>query len=254
MAGHDPNDPTSSRRLFELSRDWDRTALKDMRIGVPKNFYFDSRGLSRSRRIHELIDLLRREGAMISEVSLPDVSEINAAAMVVQFAESSAVYAQLRTLELFSPTAWSLIQQGRMIAGHEYVNAQRFRTVYRREFDKLWRDVDLLIAPTTPVTAPRTDAQTVQIGTADAEDMRMASTRLVRAFNFMGEPAISLPCGSDLSGLPIGLQLIAAPFTDAEVLGAASAIERVASLTARSSGRPDASMARHPPSSEITFV
>jgi aspartyl-tRNA(Asn)/glutamyl-tRNA(Gln) amidotransferase subunit A len=101
------------------------------------------------------------------------------------------------------------------------------RTVYRREFDKLWRDIDFLIAPTTPVTAPRTDAQTVQVGTADPEDVRMASTRLVRAFNLLGEPAISLPCGSDDSGLPIGLQLIAAPFADAKLLGAASAIERV---------------------------
>jgi aspartyl-tRNA(Asn)/glutamyl-tRNA(Gln) amidotransferase subunit A len=227
MAGHDPNDLTSSHRTFALNPAWDRTALKDLRVGVPKNFFFDSVDSAVSQRIHEVIDLLRREGARISEVSLPNITEMNAAARVVQFAESSAVYAHIEDAKLFSPTAWSLIQQGRLIAGHEYVNAQRLRTVYRREFDKLWRDIDFLIAPTTPVTAPRTDAQTVQVGTADPEDVRMASTRLVRAFNLLGEPAISLPCGSDDSGLPIGLQLIAAPFADAKLLGAASAIERV---------------------------
>jgi aspartyl-tRNA(Asn)/glutamyl-tRNA(Gln) amidotransferase subunit A len=205
--------------------DWQPIDLKPLRVGIPKDFFFDNVDPVVSGRIHEVIGLLRREGVRTTEPSLPNISEINAAARVIQFAEASAVYANVKDANLFSPSAWSLIQQGRLIAGHEYVNAQRLRTVYRRAFDALWQDIDVLVAPTTPVTAPRTDAQSLQIGAAEAEDVRMASTRLVRAFNFLGEPAISLPCGSDDHGLPIGLQLIAAPFEEAKLLGIANAIE-----------------------------
>ena len=100
----------------------------------------------------------------------------------------------------------------------------RIRTLFRRDFDTLWQKIDILAGPTTPIAAPLLTETTVQIG-RQRENTRMASTRLVRAINFLGEPALSMPCGKTSSGLPIGLQLISAPFTEPKLLQIARTIE-----------------------------
>jgi aspartyl-tRNA(Asn)/glutamyl-tRNA(Gln) amidotransferase subunit A len=104
------------------------------------------------------------------------------------------------------------------------VNAQRVRTSFRRDFDALWQTIDVLVTPTAPITAPGIDEKTVQIG-AEEEDTRIATTRLVRSINFLGEPALSIPCGKASSGMPIGLQLIGAPFNEPRLLQIGQAIE-----------------------------
>jgi aspartyl-tRNA(Asn)/glutamyl-tRNA(Gln) amidotransferase subunit A len=125
---------------------------------------------------------------------------------------------------MFGDDVWTLIEQGRLIAAEEYINAQRFRTLLRREFDALWQKIDILAAPSTPVTAPLLDETTVQIGSKQ-EDTRLASTRLTRPINLLGEPALSLPCGKDSLGLPIGMQLIGAPFSEPRLLQIAKMLE-----------------------------
>ncbi|MGH9697210.1 MAG: amidase family protein, partial [Bryobacteraceae bacterium] len=148
----------------------------------------------------------------------------NVIARVIQLAETAAVYARRRERTMFGDDVWALIEQGRMITAEEYINAQRLRTLFRREFDALWQKIDILAAPSTPVTAPRLEETTVQIG-AQEEDTRLASTRLTRPINLVGEPALSLPCGKDSLGLPIGLQLIGAPFSEPRLLQVAKMIE-----------------------------
>jgi aspartyl-tRNA(Asn)/glutamyl-tRNA(Gln) amidotransferase subunit A len=136
----------------------------------------------------------------------------------------ASLYANYTDSGLFGDDVWALIQQGKMIAAHEYVNAQRIRTLFRRDFDALWQKIDVLASPTTPISAPRIDEITVQIG-SEQENTRMASTRLVRAINFLGEPALSMPCGKSRNNLPIGLQLIARPFTEPKLLRIAQTLE-----------------------------
>lgn len=206
---------------FELAELRD---LSGMRVGVPTNFYFDRVDEEVARSVRRAVLKMERWGAWVAEIHVPDPAEINAAARIVQLSETAAVYANYTDSRLFGEDVWALIQQGRMIAGHEYVNAQRIRTVFRKEFDALWREIDVLVAPTTPTAAPLLDETRVKIG-PEEEDTRMASTRLVRAINFIGEPALSMPCGKTAAGLPIGLQLIGAPFTESRLLQAARALE-----------------------------
>jgi aspartyl-tRNA(Asn)/glutamyl-tRNA(Gln) amidotransferase subunit A len=142
----------------------------------------------------------------------------------VQLSEVASLYGHYTDHTLFGSDVWALIQQGKMIAAHEYVNAQRMRTVFRRDFDALWGKIDILAAPTTPVAAPRIHEVRLQIG-SQQETTRMASTRLVRGINVLGEPALSMPCGRTSSGLPIGLQLISAPFTEPRLLQIARTLE-----------------------------
>jgi aspartyl-tRNA(Asn)/glutamyl-tRNA(Gln) amidotransferase subunit A len=79
----------------------------------------------------------------------------------------------------------------------------------RQEFAAVWREADCLFTPTTPAAAPSIGETAIQIG-GQTEDVRLAATRFVRAFNVLGVPAVSLPCGFDPSGLPLDLQIAAA--------------------------------------------
>lgn len=198
--------------------------LKGVRAGVPSKFYFDRVDPEVLRAIQGAISELERAGASISFLRVPDPEEMNAAARVVQLAETAALYANHTDPTLFGEDVWALIQQGKAISGHEYVNGQRIRTLFRREFDRLWREIDVLVTPATPVAAPRLDEKTVRIGDVQ-EDTRMASTRFARAINFLGEPAIAMPCGQTQTGLPIGLQLIGAPNSEARLIQIAKSLE-----------------------------
>jgi aspartyl-tRNA(Asn)/glutamyl-tRNA(Gln) amidotransferase subunit A len=94
----------------------------------------------------------------------------------------------------------------------------------RAEFAGLWQEVDCFVAPTTPNTAPKIGEKNVRLGDA-TEDARIASTRLVRGINVLGLPALSIPCGLNSQGMPIGLQIIGPPFDEAIILKAGAALE-----------------------------
>ncbi len=200
--------------------------LKGVRVGAPKNFYFERVDEAVAAAIRNGISEMERLGASVHEVQVPDMHAANIAARIVQLSETASLYTHHKDPALFGKDVWNLIQQGKLIAGHEYVNAQRIRTLFRRDFDALWQEIDILAAPTTPITAPLLTDTKVQIG-REQEDTRIASTRLVRAINFLGEPALSMPFGETSTGLPIGLQLISAPFTEPRLLQIARALEEI---------------------------
>ena len=200
--------------------------LRGVRVGVPTDSFFDRVTEEVAAAVRKTVEEMGRNGASIVEVDVPKLADVNVAALVVQLAEASALYANYVDSSLFSEGAWELLQRGRLIAGHEYVNAQRLRTVYQREFEALWHKIDLIAAPTTPITAPLLSEVSVEINGED-EEVRMASTRLVRAMNFLGLPALSMPCGYDSKGLPVGLQLISRADSEPRLLQISKAVERL---------------------------
>ena len=118
----------------------------------------------------------------------------------------------------------ALLDQGRLVPATDYINAQRLRRKLSGEFDRLWNEVDCLIAPTTPNTAPRIGDTTVRLGGRD-EDVRLATTRLVRGINVLGLPALSIPCGLGASGLPIGVQIVGPAWEEPLILRIGAALE-----------------------------
>jgi aspartyl-tRNA(Asn)/glutamyl-tRNA(Gln) amidotransferase subunit A len=153
---------------------------------------------------------------------------MNAAARTIQWGETTSLYQQYRDPKLFGADVWALIEQGRLVSAVDYLTAQKLRTVFRKEFDRVWKAIDVIVTPATPIPAPRTDENEVDID-GYIENARIASTRMARAINLIGEPALSMPCGVSSKGLPIGLQLIAAPFRDAWLLRVAGAVEEALS-------------------------
>jgi aspartyl-tRNA(Asn)/glutamyl-tRNA(Gln) amidotransferase subunit A len=224
IAGRDYRDDSSARVPVPDFNLPPLADLKGIRIGLPKNFYFDRVDAEVSAGVIRAIRELERLGASVIELEIPNLYEVNVAARVIQFSEVASFYVNHHDPTLFGADVWALIEQGRLIAAHEYVSAQRIRTLFRQEMDTLWQKVDVLATPTTPVAAPKVTDLTVQID-GEEEDVRIASTRLVRPMNFVGEPALSMPCGRTVLGLPIGLQLIAPPFTEPQLLQVARTLE-----------------------------
>ena len=106
-----------------------------------------------------------------------------------------------------------------------YLEAQQRRQLYTESFEQVLESVDVLVAPTLPVVAPRIGETEVREDRA-VEDVRAALLRLTRPGNLTGLPALSIPCGFSMDGLPIGLQLIGRRFGEGTILRVAYAYEQ----------------------------
>jgi aspartyl-tRNA(Asn)/glutamyl-tRNA(Gln) amidotransferase subunit A len=225
LAGHDPCDPTTTKRPVESYRPGTVEDLRGLRIGRPEKYFFDRLAPEVAGAVAKTFKAASSLGAEIVPVTLPDMDELNAVARTILLAEApAALETHLPSRELFGKDVLALLDQGRLLPATAYIQAQRVRSILLREFREVWTRVDCLFTPTTPITAPPIGATKVEIGGIE-EDVRLASTRLVRAVNLLGVPALSLPCGVDGSGLPVGLQIIAPPFREKSLLRVGSAIE-----------------------------
>jgi aspartyl-tRNA(Asn)/glutamyl-tRNA(Gln) amidotransferase subunit A len=194
-----------------------KEGVSDIRIGIPENYFWDH--LNPDVRFHTrgAVQVIAALGAKVREVRVPDVAPLMEIARVTLLCELAAAIGQHSTREQdYGADVWALIEQGRDYSAVDYLNAQATRQDLSQDFARLWTDLDCLMMPTTPIVAFPIDAK---------EDNRPETTRLTRPFNLLGWPALSLPCGLSAEGLPIGVQLVAAPGREDVLFRAASAIE-----------------------------
>lgn len=189
-------------------------SVDQIRIGLPENFYFTEVAAEVRDAVHRAARIAEQLGAQVVPVQVPDMEALTAVGRVILLAEASALYEPyLSRREAFGADVLALLDQGRLIPATDYVNAQRLRKVLLDEFHQLFRAIDCLFTPTTPIVAPRIGQQQVEID-GEVHDVRIAVTRLTRGMNVLGFPALSMPCGRSPEGLPIGLQMIARPFEE----------------------------------------
>ena len=225
IAGRDRRDETSSRRPVIDFIPEDGCSLRGMRIGFPENFYFERIDADVESSVRGAIARAASMGAELKPILVPDIAALNAVGQVTLLAEASAIMEpHLENRNRFGADVLSRLDQGRLIPATDYINAQRVRRRLRTEFEKLWKEVDCFLTPTTPNTAPRIGENTVRLGGRD-EDSRIAATRLVRGINVLGLPALSIPCGLSGAGLPVGLQIVGPPFEEATILKVGAALE-----------------------------
>ena len=211
IAGFDLRDETSSRRPVEAYLPAEPVAIHGLRIGLPENFYFERVSPAVADSVRHAARLAEEAGAIVVPLRVPDVAQLNTIGRLILLSEASATMDRyLHRREDFGSDVRALLDQGRLIPASDYINAQRVRRVLLREFQSVWKHVDCLFTPTTPTSAPKIGQSTIDLG--GEEDVRIASTRLTRGINVLGLPALSLPCGFDDEGLPLGLQIIGPEF------------------------------------------
>ena len=225
LAGFDPRDETSSREPVPGYVPPEDPRLGGLSIGLPENFYFDGLDPAVAAAVRRMAQTAESLGARVAGVRVPDIAELNTISRVILYAEASALLEPyLERREQFGADVLSLLDQGRLLPATDYVNAQRLRRIKQQEFRAVFKQVDCLLTPTTPTAAPRIGQTTLEIDGRE-EDVRLASTRLVRGINALGLPALSMPCGLDRQGLPLGMQIIGRPFEEALILRIAAALE-----------------------------
>jgi aspartyl-tRNA(Asn)/glutamyl-tRNA(Gln) amidotransferase subunit A len=225
IAGYDARDAGSVRSTLDPCVPAEGCSIRGTRIGVPENFYFDRLAPDVSAAVRAAAARASSLGAEIVPLTVPDVAALNGVARIVLLAEASALMeAHRHRRNDFGADVLALLDQGRLLAATDYVNAQRLRRTLQAQFRALWERADCLLMPATPNTAPKIGESAVAIG-GEPEDVRLAATRLVRGINALGLPALSMPCGLDGRGLPIGLQIVGPEFGEAVVLRVGAALE-----------------------------
>ncbi|MGA2117440.1 MAG: amidase [Bryobacteraceae bacterium] len=225
IAGFDVRDPASSRRPVEDFIPPEAPSIRGLRLGFAESFFFERIEPGVDAAVRAAIARAEALGAQLKPVRVPDPAAINAVGQIILLAEAAAVLAPYRKRrELFGEDVLALLDQGSLVPATDYIQAQRIRRSMQRSFAKVWGEVDCLVTPATAITAPPIGQATVTIGGSD-EPVRPAATRMSRPFNVLGLPALSIPCGLDANGLPVGLQIAAPPFEEARLLRVGAALE-----------------------------
>ncbi len=195
---------------------------KGLRAGIPINFFLDQLAPEVEDAFNKSLRQLEAAGAILTPIAVPDPAAINLIGRVILLSEVSALMEPFRNRrpEIGSDVQ-ALIDQGRFLSATEYLDAQRLRRRYRDEWNRLWSHVDVVFTPTAPIVAPKIGQDVIEWGgNIPSEDVRLATTRLVRAINVLGLPAVSIPL--PVSDLPIGMQIIGQPGHDEDLLAIAA--------------------------------
>jgi aspartyl-tRNA(Asn)/glutamyl-tRNA(Gln) amidotransferase subunit A len=228
LAGADHADPACSKRPVPNYAAALGQPIRGLRIGVCRNHFFARNQADVEAAVEQAITDLAAEGAAIREFRIPNLDYGLGAIFAIELASSTAYHdVSLRAgrVQHFAPDVRALVEIGRFVTGADYLKAEQYRRVLMDDFRHHFADLDAIIGPTTPLTAWRSSEWHVEVAGAP-ESVLAASWRLTYPYNLTGLPAISLPCGFDRGGLPIGLQIAGKPFDEATVLRIAHAYER----------------------------
>jgi aspartyl-tRNA(Asn)/glutamyl-tRNA(Gln) amidotransferase subunit A len=161
-------------------------------------------------------------------VPLPQAAPAFAAGAAILFAEATAYHERwLRTRpQDYDPAVLARLRVGTTLLATDYLKAQRARRLLVEQVVRAFDSVDVLLTPTAAVPAPRRDESVIRWPDGTDEDVRGATLRFTRVFNLLGLPAVSVPCSMTDGGLPLGVQIVGAPFAEAMVLRVARAYEQ----------------------------
>jgi aspartyl-tRNA(Asn)/glutamyl-tRNA(Gln) amidotransferase subunit A len=229
--GYDPYDPESVPRPTENYQASIHDPIDDLRIAVPKNYFFESIPDEIRSAVQGAIKVLEKSGAQVSEVSYSAVEEDTKTASIIRLAEGATIHHH-DLLEKKSEIGSDVVERletGLQVSVTEYVLARRVQAEKTRLRARFFEEFDLLVTPTLPIEPPPI------LGT-DSIKAAGELTKFTVTFNLTGSPAISIPCGFSRNGLPIGLQLIASLWKESTLFSAAHYYEQATDWKNRQPG------------------
>src|SRR5690242_396279 len=245
IAGHDPADSTSVNSIVPRYSEMLADDIKQIRIGVPKEYFVSGVAAEVEYAVRKAIGELEKQGAVVEEISLPYTEYAVAVYYIIATAEASSnlarydgmrygyrakaidlleTYTQSRAAG-FGREAKRRIMLGTYVlsAGYYdayYLKAQKVRTLIKQDFDDAFKKCDIIITPAAPTTAFR-------LGEKIQNPLQMYLSDICTIpINLAGLPALSLPCGFDKDGMPIGIQLIGKHFDEPTILRVAHQYEQ----------------------------
>jgi AtzE family amidohydrolase len=222
MQGPDPADPVCAGRPVEPCLTRLDDGLGGLRIAVADG-YFATRG---EPEVFAAVDSVAKAVGAVRRVTIPENDRACAAAMIITASEGASLHMDdLRRRPMdFDPMTRDRFLAGALLPASLYLRAQRFRAWYRERVGEIFRDVDVLLAPTTPFPAPPIGQETIALAGIQVP-MRPTLGLYTQPLSFIGLPVISVPV-ADSAPLPLGVQLVAAPWNEAALFRIAAVLER----------------------------
>jgi AtzE family amidohydrolase len=227
MQGHDPDDPVCGDRPVEAVVPIAERSTSGLRIAVASGYFkrgASPEALAAVARVAKALDVT-------SEIEIPEAGRARAAAFVITTAEGAALHLDRlrRRARDFEPTIRDRLISGALVPGSLVVKAQKFRRWYREQVLALFEDVDAILAPATPFAAPRIGQQTMLLDGQEVP-LRPNIGIFTQPISFIGLPVVAVPV--PLAPLPVGVQIIAAPWREDIALRIAHALEKSKAVAA----------------------
>jgi len=225
MAGYDPRDPTSVDVPVP-----DYTAgltgnIEGIRLGVATKYFFDQPELDAETKSAVLaaVEVLRGLGAVVKEVEVPYAAEAKTANTIIMTGESFSYHRPdlISRYEDYGRFTGESLTRGLNFSAGDYVQAQRFRSFFRKAMARLFEDVDVIVTPTSLGPATLRSEMT--------PEKQALSPSFTSQWNLAGLPAMALPVGHTAGSptLPLSMQLIGKPFDEATVFQVGDAYQRL---------------------------
>jgi aspartyl-tRNA(Asn)/glutamyl-tRNA(Gln) amidotransferase subunit A len=231
ISEYDPLDPAAIRPPLRDYTSLPAEGLDGWRVALAADEFFtdpasvDSEVLA---AVRQAAGVFAHLGASVEEPAFPGARQAALTNGLMVVSDAAALHKERLESqpERFGADVQARLQTGAAFSISEYIQARRAQVELRRQFESFFEHYDLLLTPTTPITAHIR-------GSADAVERARLLTRFTAPFNLTGLPALSVPCGFSQEGLPIGLQLVGRPWEDARLLRAAHLYEQAANWIQR---------------------
>ncbi|NEQ38744.1 MAG: AtzE family amidohydrolase [Okeania sp. SIO3I5] len=221
LQGADARDPVCTNRPPESCLPQLNQGIKDLRIAIADD-HFAKGG---EPEVFAAVEQVASALGVTQRVTIPEAHRARAAAYIITAAEGANLHLEnLRTRpQDFDPATRDRFLAGALIPGDWYIQAQRFRTWYQGCVQEIFKEVDIILAPTTPCVAPLLGQEKMTI--AGEEVLVRPNLGLyTQPLSFIGLPVLSVPIRRT-NGLPLGVQIIAAPYNEALILRVAAFLE-----------------------------
>ena len=247
-AGIDPLDPNSAGSTVPDYEAALESPVEGLRVGVPIRHHWDGLAADVKTRLEASLDVFRTLGADIVEVVPPDPRPLDSLANLIILSEAAAIHRRwLRDrAEDYTPLVRDRIRFGFSFPAARYVEALSLRgSLLNRYLDAVFSTVDVLHVPLLAQPVPTMAA--VEAELAGGPDLSFNVAHNTRLFNYLGLPALAIPCGFDDAGLPVSFQLAGPPFAETRLFNAGHAFQTATEFHRQAPGLDaPASVSSHP--------
>jgi aspartyl-tRNA(Asn)/glutamyl-tRNA(Gln) amidotransferase subunit A len=221
MGGYDESDPVSVKTLPGDYSSHLTDGMRDRKIALAVGAFIEQADPGILAAVRSAASVLRDLGVSIAEVNVDFLHQAALANGLMTQADGAAFHRERlkEHPDWFGTDVRQRLETGAAMPTSDYILARRTQAETRRKMEKLLDEYDSLLLPTTPITAPLLEGE-------DAVERARVLTRFTAPFNLTGMPALSVPCGFDSAGLPIGLQIVSRAWNESGILRAGYAYQQ----------------------------
>ena len=220
LQGEDDRDPVCRKKATQLVSGELNKSIKRLRIAIADGYFSEGATEDAIAAVEQVAQRLN----VTQRITIPESHRARAAAYIITAVEGANLH--LKNLQTrpqdFDPATRDRFLAGALIPGSWYIQAQRFRRWYRSQLQQIFSQVDLILAPTTPYPATPIGQEKIVIAGEEIL-IRPNLGRFTQPLSFIGLPILSIPIKQD-NKLPLGVQIVAAPYNEALILRVATAL------------------------------